>query len=93
MLPYREHTEEQLEEAPLLAFINHRSSPGEMAAQHWHPSAELLFVFGGEALQHLNGESFSLHPGDTLLIAPGARSCHNGFGRRMLYRRGGFFPA
>lgn len=72
MLPYREHTEEQLEEAPLLAFINHRSSPGEMAAQHWHPSAELLFVFGGEALQHLNGESFSLHPGDTLLIAPGA---------------------
>lgn len=72
MLPYREHTEEQLEEVPLLAFINHRSSPGEMAAQHWHPSAELLFVFGGEARQHLNGESFSLHPGDTLLIAPGA---------------------
>lgn len=72
MLPYREDTENQLCNSPLLAFINHRSTPGKMVTEHWHPSAELLFVFGGEARQYLNGESFPLHAGDTLLIAPGA---------------------
>lgn len=72
MLPYRESLEDQLEQSPLSVKINRRAAPGRMAEDHWHPCQELLFVFCGEAMQRAGSAEFTLHAGDTLLIAPGA---------------------
>ena len=72
MLPYREHLEEQFERTGCLVSVNYRRTAGKMVTDHWHPCQELLFVFGGEASQTIDGLQFPLHTGDTLLIAPGA---------------------
>ncbi len=72
MLPYREPLEEVLQGGRFLVSVNYRQTAGLMAAEHWHPYGELLYLFGGEAKQVINGTQFSLHTGDCLFIQPGA---------------------
>ena len=72
MLPYRERLEERLSSTVPFVSVNYRRTAGEMAASHWHPCYELLFVFGGEAMQEVDGRKFPLRAGDTLLITSGA---------------------
>lgn len=72
MLPYRERLEDRLSGASPFVAVNYRRTAGQMAASHWHPCYELLFVFGGEAMQEVDGRKFPLRAGDTLLIASGA---------------------
>ena len=72
MLPYRENLEERLEASPLLIFLNHRHTAGRMAAEHWHPCLELLYVLDGEAEQTIGDSRFVFHAKDTLLIPSGA---------------------
>lgn len=70
--PYREQVEEKFSPADMMVFLNYKKGPGEMVGEHWHPSFELLYMFGGHARQVLEERELVLHPGDTLLIAPGA---------------------
>ena len=72
MLPYRENLEERLEASPLLVLLNHRKTAGRMAAEHWHPCLELLYVLDGEAEQTVGDSRFLFHAKDTLLIPSGA---------------------
>lgn len=72
MFPYREFKSENLLADQTEAFINYRQKAGRMASEHWHTCGELLFVFGGEASQSLNGERLPFLPGEALYIAPGA---------------------
>ena len=61
MLPYRENLDDRLEAFPLLVSVNYRRTAGQMAAEHWHPCQELLYVFDGEAEQIVGNNRFAFH--------------------------------
>lgn len=42
----------------------------ERVAMHWHPECELLTVTLGQAVFHLNGESYQIQQGDLVIIQP-----------------------
>ena len=67
MLPYNEKMSKKLN-----VLVNYRETAGNMADKHWHMSGEMLYVFGGRAVQSVNGNEFVLNTGDSLIIAPGA---------------------
>ncbi len=71
MLPYRENLDDRLEAFPLLVSVNYRRTAGQMAAEHWHPCQELLYVFDGEAEQIVGNNRFAFHAKDAVLIPAG----------------------
>ena len=51
--------------------------PGARTAWHTHPLGQVLHVLTGSGLVQLDGESIrQIHPGDTVMIEPGARHWH-----------------
>lgn len=55
---------------PVECFFLEDSSPGVFAASHWHSAAELIYVQQGGYQILVNGVSYSLGEGDSLLIHP-----------------------
>lgn len=72
MLPYRENPEEKVYAGQTAVFLNYSRTAGNWVSEHWHPCMELLYVFAGRTRQTVNGSSFLLCSGDTLLISSGA---------------------
>jgi quercetin dioxygenase-like cupin family protein len=51
--------------------------PGARSAWHTHPVGQVLHVLAGEGLVQREGEPVqAIHPGDTVVIAPGERHWH-----------------
>lgn len=51
--------------------------PGARTAWHTHPVGQVLHVLSGVGLVQLEGEpAQTIHPGDTVVIAPGERHWH-----------------
>ena len=51
--------------------------PGARTAWHTHPLGQVLHVLTGSGLVQKDGESIQqIHPGDTVMIEPGARHWH-----------------
>jgi quercetin dioxygenase-like cupin family protein len=51
--------------------------PGARTAWHTHPLGQVLHVLTGSGLVQKQGESVrAIHPGDTVMIEPGARHWH-----------------
>ena len=52
-------------------------TPGARTAWHTHPGGQVLHVLSGEGLVQTTGEPpREIHPGDTVVIAPGERHWH-----------------
>ena len=63
-------------------FVN-ASHPRYTMAFHWHKEWELLRVLEGEFLLSLDDVSYSLHPGEAVLIAP--ETLHGGEPQQCVY--------
>jgi quercetin dioxygenase-like cupin family protein len=61
--------------------------PGARTAWHTHPLGQVLHVLSGSGLVQLEGEPVrEIHPGDTVVIAPGERHWHGaGPGNTMVH--------
>ena len=58
--------------------------PGARTAWHTHPVGQVLHVLTGSGLVQLEGQPVrAIHPGDTVVIAPGERHWH-GAGRNTM---------
>lgn len=52
-------------------------NPGARTAWHTHPLGQVLHVLTGSGLVQKDGEAIQeIHPGDTVMIEPGARHWH-----------------
>ena len=57
-------------EEDVVAFESCADAPQVMVGLHWHDAYELLYVRRGYGEQMLNGERFSIYPGDLVVICP-----------------------
>jgi quercetin dioxygenase-like cupin family protein len=70
-----------------LGFFRVSFEPGARTAWHTHPVGQTLHVLTGSGLVQLEGQKAKeIHPGDTVVIAPGERHWHGaGPGNTMVH--------
>jgi quercetin dioxygenase-like cupin family protein len=54
-----------------MTLVEHRMDKGWAGAAHSHPHDQVVFVISGHVRFAASGETFELHPGDSLLVRGG----------------------
>ena len=58
------------ESAPMM-LVRHRMEPGWVGAAHSHPHEQLIYVMSGEIALVVDGETYTLRAGDSVMVPGG----------------------
>ncbi|SDF97562.1 cupin domain-containing protein [Terriglobus roseus] len=54
-----------------MMLVRHRMEPGWVGAAHSHPHEQLIYILSGEIALVVDGETYLLHAGDSVMVPGG----------------------